>query len=269
MTVEIDGLTEKEKAALRLLLAGYDAKSSARELDVSVHTLNDRLRSARRKLCVTTSKEAARILAKAEDDTPQSFPKTLAHKGLGVRESAKNQEDEPAADRSGLGPFPLTVRQKGLLIMSLSIAVAAAVLVAVSPSAPTHSAASSDTVSTPARPAESELKARRFLGMIDAGLFDESYAEAGQPLRDQYALGKWKFGLTLRMTKGKLQSREVARLMQSDEFAGLGQGQFEIIEFNSLFQYNNRQIERVVMEYTGKGWEVVDYEIVPAEGAGE
>ena len=45
-------LTEKEKEALRLLLAGHDTKSSASELDISVHTMNDRLRSVRRKLHV-------------------------------------------------------------------------------------------------------------------------------------------------------------------------------------------------------------------------
>ena len=50
MSQDTGMLTEKEKEALRLLLAGHDAKSSARELDISVHTLNDRLRSARRKL---------------------------------------------------------------------------------------------------------------------------------------------------------------------------------------------------------------------------
>ncbi|MEO1220201.1 MAG: DUF4019 domain-containing protein [Pseudomonadota bacterium] len=266
MSDDVTSLTEKEREALRLLLAGHDAKSSARELDISVYTLNDRLRSARRKLGVTTSKEAARVLAAAEEETPEAAPKTLAHKALGVGETQQNQDSAPVADRSEAGLFPLTPRQKGLLIMSLSITVAAAVLVAFSPSAPTHSAASSDTVSSPARPAASELKARRFVGMIDAGLFDESYAEAGQALRNQYALGKWKFGLTLRMTKGKVQARELFRVMQTDEYIGLGDGRYEIVEFNSVFEYNNRQIERVVMEQSDKGWEVVDYEILPVEG---
>ena len=267
MSEDIDALTDKEKEALRLILAGHDAKSSARELDISVHTLNDRLRSARRKLGVTTSKEAARVLAAAEEDAPTSAPKSLAHKGLGVTQTQENQEIQPAADRSGSGLFPLTGRQKGFLIMSVSIALAAAVLVAVTPSTPTTNASSSDAVSKPARPSASELKARRFVGMIDAGLFDESYEEAGQALRDQYAPGKWRFGLTLRMTKGKLERRDLARVTETDEYSAIGQGRFEIIEFNSLFEYNNRQIERVVMKRAGDGWEVVDYEIVPAAKA--
>ncbi|WP_298333772.1 DUF4019 domain-containing protein [uncultured Erythrobacter sp.] len=267
MPDDIVALTEKEKETPRLLLAGYDAKSSAHELDVSVHTLNHRLRSARRKLGVTTSKEAARIVAQAKGNAIQTSPKPLVHKGLGIRESEEILESVSAADRSEVGLFPLMTRRKGILIMSISIALVAAVLVGITPTALTDSVDSGNTVSTPSRPADSELKARRFVGLIDAGLFDESYAEAGQALRDEYAPNKWKFGLTLRMTNGKIQSRELARLKQTSEYAGRESGRFEIVEFNSLFEKNNRMTERIVLRRGPEGWEVVDYEIVGASGA--
>jgi DNA-binding CsgD family transcriptional regulator len=63
-------LTEKEKQTLRLLVSGYDAKSMARELGLSVHTVNERLRDARRKMAVSSSREAARQLHKAELGPP-------------------------------------------------------------------------------------------------------------------------------------------------------------------------------------------------------
>ena len=62
MAHNVHALTEKEKQTLRLLLAGHDAKSMARALGLSVHTINDRLRMTRRKLSVTSSREAARLL---------------------------------------------------------------------------------------------------------------------------------------------------------------------------------------------------------------
>ena len=65
-------LTGKEKEALRLLLNGHDAKSMASHLGLSVHTVNERLRDARRKLSVSSSKAAARIVRDAETATPQS-----------------------------------------------------------------------------------------------------------------------------------------------------------------------------------------------------
>jgi DNA-binding CsgD family transcriptional regulator len=67
----IAALTEREKETLRLLLQGYDAKSIARRLDLSVHTINERLRDARRKLALSSSREAARLLTEAERATPQ------------------------------------------------------------------------------------------------------------------------------------------------------------------------------------------------------
>lgn len=48
-TAGIQALTEKEKETLRLLVSGYDAKSMARHPGLSVHTVNERLRDARRK----------------------------------------------------------------------------------------------------------------------------------------------------------------------------------------------------------------------------
>lgn len=49
-------LSAREKEALRLLLVGHDAKSIANTLGLSVHTINDRLRDARRKLGVSSSR---------------------------------------------------------------------------------------------------------------------------------------------------------------------------------------------------------------------
>ena len=39
-------LTKKEKQTLRLIVRGHDATSVARELSLSVHTINERLRDA-------------------------------------------------------------------------------------------------------------------------------------------------------------------------------------------------------------------------------
>ena len=56
MTEGYQSLTEKEKQTLRLVVQGYDAKSMARHLGLSVHTINERLRYARRKMAVSSSR---------------------------------------------------------------------------------------------------------------------------------------------------------------------------------------------------------------------
>jgi DNA-binding CsgD family transcriptional regulator len=56
-------LTEREREVLRLLARGHDTKSSAQALGITIHSVNERLRDARQKLGVSSSREAARILS--------------------------------------------------------------------------------------------------------------------------------------------------------------------------------------------------------------
>lgn len=96
-------LSEREREVLRLLVRGHDAKSIARALDLSIHAVNERLREARRKLGVSSSREAARILAAREG----SGPNFLGDKEIGVGGGARADE----------GPFADARRSLPLLFM--------------------------------------------------------------------------------------------------------------------------------------------------------
>ena len=117
----IDALSEKEREALRLLLAGHDAKSSAQKLGVSHHAIHDRLRRARQKLGTTGSRQAALLLSEAEKRPPNSF----VHEQTGGEETARSPEDPFSADLKRPASFWSQGRSKGLIIMSLSILIAA------------------------------------------------------------------------------------------------------------------------------------------------
>jgi DNA-binding CsgD family transcriptional regulator len=65
-------LTVAEREALEGLAQGYDIKACATRLGISDHAVNERLRSARRKLGVTSSRAAARML-REDPDQPYSF----------------------------------------------------------------------------------------------------------------------------------------------------------------------------------------------------
>ena len=62
---------------LRLLVHGHDIKSIANELSISLTAANERLRSARQKLGVSSSREAARILAAEEADPSFSVDRQI------------------------------------------------------------------------------------------------------------------------------------------------------------------------------------------------
>ena len=77
-TTELHKLTPRQKENLRLLIRGFDAKSIAKELAISVHTVTEHLREARRRLGVSNSREAARLLEAADARPPNNMgPNTM------------------------------------------------------------------------------------------------------------------------------------------------------------------------------------------------
>ena len=111
-----DALTEKEKETLRLMARGHDAKSAANALSRSVHTINERLRAARRKLAVTSSREAARLVLDREGGPHEN----LADKDLGGDPRA-GSDDQPGRRRKGawlIGGICMSVLTAALLLFT-------------------------------------------------------------------------------------------------------------------------------------------------------
>lgn len=95
-----DDLNENEKAALRLLLLGHDAKTAAKEIGVTPNVINERLRSARQKLQVTSSKAAARMLAEYEGFEPNFF----VPKNIGIAKKPKSDAIYPLPGQQATSP---------------------------------------------------------------------------------------------------------------------------------------------------------------------
>lgn len=99
-TALCDNLNEKEKEALHLLLLGHDAKTAAQEVDVTPNVINERLRSARQKLQVTSSKAAARMLADHEGLAPKFF----VPKNIGIAQKPKSGALYPLPGQQAASP---------------------------------------------------------------------------------------------------------------------------------------------------------------------
>ncbi len=121
MALSARDIPEREKQVLRLLLTGHNAKSIGRELGLSTNTVNERLRDSRRKLGVGSSREAARVLASYEPDTPNIF----GNKPFGIAPAS------PPTDQA-VGPNANERNraiQKGLIVTTISaICLASAAL---------------------------------------------------------------------------------------------------------------------------------------------
>jgi TonB family protein len=101
MHEDVEALSDREREALRLLARGHEAKSIASALGISVHTVNERLRAARRKLGVSSSREAARLLLAHEAGS--EGPDNVGYKRIGVARGPADQAYSPPARSGAIG----------------------------------------------------------------------------------------------------------------------------------------------------------------------
>ncbi|WP_404712637.1 sigma factor-like helix-turn-helix DNA-binding protein [Sphingomonas sp. MMS24-J13] len=103
----ISELTEAEKEVLRLYLTATDQKEIARLIDRSPSAVEQRLASARRKLGVNRSIDAAHQLAHAEGNPAYGLAIYGSSSGSEARAFALKQPSSEGGSRlSGLRPFP-------------------------------------------------------------------------------------------------------------------------------------------------------------------
>jgi DNA-binding CsgD family transcriptional regulator len=248
MTDGYQALTEKEKQTLRLLLAGHDAKSMARHFGLSVHTINERLRDARRKLSASSSREAARLLREAEGARPQS----LVDDEIGDAGAAALDQE---GGTSHPGPHRRAAWATGGFAM-ISLAVAALALSAA-PQAAQHRAPSA-VASRPAPVAESPATqaARAWLALVDAEKWQESFAGTTTGFQTVNSYEMWhKASVEGRVPLGRVLSR---RLLSEEDIPVPPNGN-RLVRFEADFANKPHATERLTLVQEGGTWKIVGY----------
>lgn len=253
MPAAIETLSAREKETLRLLLGGHDAKSIARDLDLSVHTVNDRLREARRKLGVSSSREAARLLGRAE----QADPNFSVAKNFGVASAAfGGQPNERPGKRENAG-LDLTWLGGGMLVLSLI--VAAVMLVSRGGEPPLILSASTNPAPGSTQ-AASMGEAREWLALIDHQNWAESWRRAGTMFRSQVSQDKWAATiLPVRQPMGNVVVRSFSKVTKATSLPGAPDGEYELLEFRTDFAGRRGAIETLVLMKEKSAWKVVGY----------
>lgn len=244
MAPGVEALTEKEKETLRLLLVGHDAKSMARHFDLSVHTINERLRDARRKLAVSSSKEAARLLREAEGTTPE----ILGDTALRGAQPGHDQHHEPLSP-----PTPRSSRATGWAIGGVAmITIAAALLALTSPiTQPADQSPSAATV--PLTESEGAKAAREWLELGDAANWRDSYAATAQSFRTANTFENWQSAAQkVRLPLGKV----VSRTLISDIDTPAPPNGNRTVQFRTDFANRKGAIETVALNREGGTWKV-------------
>jgi DNA-binding CsgD family transcriptional regulator len=246
-------LTEKEKQTLRLLLAGHDAKSMARHLGLSVHTINERLRDARRKLAVSTSKEAARILRRAEGGIPESLGDEQI--GDAAAAPAGQQVGEPGA-RSIAKPRNAWAIG-GLAMMTFSLGLLA--LLGSSgtmqnPVQPREAAA----IPSPAAESAAAQAARQWLELVDAGDWSASLAATTASFRSTNSIEAWEAAsVEARVPLG----RTLSRRLVSEEGIPAPPNGYQLVRFRTRFENGGEATETLSLAREEAAWKVAGYYI--------
>jgi len=241
-------LTDKEKQTLRLMVRGHDAKSIARSLDLSVHTINERLRDARRKMAVSSSREAARLLLEAEGDTPAPFaPQSFADSPIGEDERRRTA-DEEVAPIGGAGP----AQRRPWIIGGLLMTFALALLALAGPqlaSAPPQPAAASVQPD-----AQVVASAQGWLELVDQGRWDDSYRATGAAFRRLNTAKAWAAASErVRVPLGAVTSRT---LLGQEDVPAPPSG-YQLVKFRTAFANKADATETVTLERDGRRWRVV------------
>lgn len=240
-------LSEKEKETLRLILRGYDAKTMARHLDLSVHTINERLRQARRKLAVPSSREAARLLLETEcPDHDLLAGKRLGEDLPGETHQRSSRHKAGISSAMAIG---------GLAIMTL-------VLAAVAIAALGLGAAGQDTTSRQSAYAISDLESRsaaeNWLALVDADRWDESYRETGSAFRELNTSDTWvQASEQARMLLGTVETR----VFISEESVPTPPLGHRVVRFRSSFSNRPDVTETLSLAREDGAWKVVGYVI--------
>lgn len=244
MSVNLQALTEKEKQTLRLMGRGHDAKSMARHLGLSVHTVNDRLRVVRRKLSVSSSREAARLLLASEPEPPDLSADTL----FGADGAGGPAQHRTAIDGRGSRQTALRVIA-GVVIMSLIVSAATLLMLqqpASTPAAPSPQASASQV--------EVVGAAGHFLALIDAANWEESWRATGKSFQSVNTVATWaNASVAARKPLGAMLSR--TRLSQ--ERVPAPPNGYEMVKFRTDFANRSGVIETVTLAREGAAWKVV------------
>lgn len=245
-------LTEKEKQTLRLIVRGHDAKSIARSLDLSVHTINERLRDARRKMAVSSSREAARLLLEAEGgEVAASPPEYVGDRQIGADalDAPMDQEDAPIVGTGRTTRLNRIII--GVCLMTFALGLLALTALPYLASAPASPAPAAQSATTSAEVVDA---ARQWLVLGDQGHWEEGYQATGSAFRKLNTPQVWaEVSQQVRVPLGALISRDVL----SQQYLAAPPHGYEVVKFRTRFANKAEAIEAVTLEREDGAWRVV------------
>ncbi|HEX8400453.1 MAG TPA: DUF4019 domain-containing protein [Allosphingosinicella sp.] len=242
-------LTEKEKQTLRLIVRGHDAKSTARHLGLSVHTINERLRDARRKLEVSSSREAARLLLDTES-AESAADKQIGEASAPAAAANSDRPDSGTGGASGVAS-PVAWLVGGIVTMSVILGILAITAVPQSAGAPASAQASA---AAPITETEAVRAAQAWLELHDQGNWRETWNGTSAEFRKLNSAERWaQVAQSVRPPLGATLSRVA---IAQDDVPAPPAG-VRVVKFRTRFANKADAVETVSLAREEGKWRVV------------
>ncbi len=260
----IQALSPREKETLRLLLRGHSAKSIAQELGLSVHTVNERLREARRKLGVSSSREAARRLAEQPGEEPNLFGDIE----IGDEQARQVPQGRAMPTQGSGGLLSRPAITIGALAMSLLATLALwSALVRngapqTSPQVTSAQATSAlgATDPSPSSNSAAETFALQWFKTVEAQAWDEVWRDTGDIAKAKMTQAQWASTfMAEREAFGAATTRTLQTSAKTTTLPNLPPGVYQILEYQTQFAKRPGTIERLVLVYQAPSWKVIGY----------
>ena len=142
------------------------------------------------------------------------------------------------------------------LVTALSIMLSAAQAAA----APASPPAASPAVTSPA-----VASAEQWLGLVDRGLYADSWDQAGTMLKTQMGKPGWAAAVEpVRRPLGAVVSRKLKSETPTHSLPGVPDGDYDVAQFETDFAGNHKAIETIFLAREAAGWKVDGYFVKPA-----
>ncbi len=105
-------------------------------------------------------------------------------------------------------------------------------------------------------------ESRNWLALIDADKAGQAWDGAGAQLKASVSRAKWIEGMRgIRKPYGRLVSREVDSVARTHTIAGAPEGDYAIVQFDSVFANRKHATEMVTWTLNDTSWRVSGYQI--------
>lgn len=104
--------------------------------------------------------------------------------------------------------------------------------------------------------------ANKWLALVDAGQFGESWKHSATLFQNSVSESKWEMSISaVRGPLGKFVSREVLSARSMSSLPGAPDGQYVVIQYNAVFENKRAAVETVTPMLDGEEWRVSGYYI--------